>query len=184
MARFWEWQARPTASATVAVEEEASPLEPVELYTSSAMVFALVAPEHRRLSDILNSNSTLALRDASSTSLINGVEGSYGKGWTSLATDEILLVMPPEHESPRQMKVHRRQHRVRIRTGRFQITGNAHVLPGIKLDPYVLQTRMRFMAVTNAEVSSTADPAWERRASVVLVNVGPIQDLREVLTIS
>jgi hypothetical protein len=43
---------------------------------------------------------------------------------------------------------------------------------------------MRFMAVTNAEVSSTADPAWERRTSVVLVNVGPIQDLSEVLTIS
>jgi hypothetical protein len=183
MARFWEWQARPTAGAAVAVEE-ASPLEPVELYTRTAMVFGLVAPEHRRLSDILNSNSTLALRDASSTSLINGVEGSYGKGWTSVGTDEILLVMPPEHASPRQMKVHRRQHRVRIRTGPFQITGNAHVLPGTKLDPYVLQTRMRFMAVTSAEVSSTADPAWERRAAVVLVNVGPIQDLTEVLTIS
>lgn len=184
MTRFWEWQAQPGPGAAVAVEEEASPLEPVEVYTSSAMIFALVAPEHRRLSDILNSNSTLALRDANSTSLINGVEGSQGKGWTSLGSDEILLVMPPQHESPRQLRVHRRQHRVRIRTGPFQITGNAHVLPGTKLDPYVLQTRMRFMAVTNAEVSSTADPAWERRTSVVLVNVGPIQDLREVLTIS
>ncbi len=84
MTRFWEWQARPTPSAAVAVEE-ASPLEPVELYTRTAMVFALVAPEHRRLSDILNSNSTLALRDASSTSLIDGVEGSAGHGWTRSA---------------------------------------------------------------------------------------------------
>jgi hypothetical protein len=184
MARFWEWQSRPTSGAAVAVEEEASALEPVELYTSTAMIFGLVAPEHRRLSDILNSNSKLALRDASSTSLINGVEGSTGKGWSSVGTDEILLVMPPEHQSPRQMRVHRRQHRVRIRTGPFQVTGNAHVLPGIKVDPYVLRTRMRFMALTNAQVSSHADPAWDRRAPVVLVNVGPIQDLSEVLTIS
>lgn len=184
MARFWEWQARPTPGAAVAVEEEASPLEPVEVYTRTALVVALVAPEHRRLSDILNSNSTLALRDASSTSLINGVDGSTGKGWTSLGTDEILLVMPPEHQSPRQMRVHRRQHRIRIRTGPFQITGNAHVLPGTQLDPFVLRSRMRFMALTNAQVSSNADPAWERRARVVLVNVGPIHDLSEVLTIS
>jgi hypothetical protein len=186
MARFWDWQAQPaaTSAAASAVAVEEAPLEPVELYTATAMVFALVAPEHRRLSDILNSNSRLALRDASSTSLIDGVEGSARQGWTSLSTDEILLVMPPEHVSPRQMKVHRRQHRVRIRTGPFQIVGNAHVLPGTKLDPYALQTRMRFLAVTNAEVYSSADPAWERRASVVLVNVGPVEDLSEVLTIS
>ena len=33
-------------------------------------------------------------------------------------------------------------------------------------------------------VYSSVDPALERRAEVVLVNIGPIQELTEVLTIS
>jgi hypothetical protein len=156
----------------------------VELYTRHAMVVGSVAPDGRRLSDILNSNSTLALRDARSVSLLNGVEGSDRAGWTSVRTDEILLVMPPAYDSPRQMRVHRRQHRVRIQTGEFLITGTAHVLPGMRIDPFVLRSRMRFLALTDAHVSSFTDAAWERQTSVVLVNVRPIADLREVTTIS
>jgi hypothetical protein len=43
---------------------------------------------------------------------------------------------------------------------------------------------MHFLAITGAHVSSMGDPAWERSASVVLVNVRPIDGLKEVLTIS
>jgi hypothetical protein len=183
MARFWEWrQQRGEGATAVAVAETA--LEPVEVYTSAALICGLVAPEGRRLSDILNSNSHLPLRDARSTSLLNDVEGSAGEGWTSVSTDEILFAMPPGHVSARQLRVHRRQHRVRIQTGSFQIVGNAHVLPGVGLDLYVLRSRMRFLAVTNAHVSAAGDTAWERSAPVVLVNVRPVEDLTEVLTIS
>jgi hypothetical protein len=185
MASFWDW--RTSSSATVeppAVTEAPSTLEPVEVYTSSALVHGLVEPEGRRLSDMLNSNSVLAIRDARSTSLMTDVDGTESKGWSRLPIDEILFVMPPRHESPRQLRIHRRQHRVRIETGHFQIVGNAHVLPGIKLDPYVLRSRMTFLAITDAYVVSIGDPAWERRAPVVLVNVRPIAGLKEVVTIS
>ncbi|MEP7041138.1 MAG: hypothetical protein ABI864_06140, partial [Chloroflexota bacterium] len=96
MAGFWEWRrgAQETSSTALAVEE--APLEPVELYTSSGMLFGLVEPDGRRLSDILNSNSHLPLRDARSTSIIDGVEGIEDEGWTSVPAEEILLIMPPE----------------------------------------------------------------------------------------
>lgn len=184
MPGFWDWRTKTqTANATALAVEEA-PLEPVELYTKAAMVFGFVEPEGRRLSDILNSNPHLSIRDARSTSVINGVDGTEGEGWTTLATDDILLVMPPEHASPRQLRIHRRQHRVRISTGPYVVIGNAHVPPGTSLDAYALQRRVRFLAVTQALVYSIDDPALERMARVVLINVGPIEDLTEVLTVS
>jgi hypothetical protein len=184
MPGFWEWRGKPHATTATALAIEQVPLEPVELYTGSAMVFGLVDPDGRRLSDILNSTSHLSIRDARSTSVINGVEGSEGEGWTSVATDEILLIMPPEHVSPRQLRINRRQHRVRIVTGPYVVVGNAHLPPGIDLDAYALQKRIRFLAVTKAVVYSTDDAALERLAQVVLVNIGPIAELTEVLTIS
>ena len=183
MNRFWDWRGKPeTAPVAVAVREAA--LEPVEIYTDTAMILASVAPEGRRLSDILNSNSKLPIRDARSVSVLNGLEGSAGEGWTSVNVDDILLVMPPEHTSARQLRIHRRQHRVRISTGPYQVTGHAHVLPGIALDPYVLRSRMAFLAVTDAEIYSARGEPWERTARVVLVNVRPSVDLIEVTTIS
>jgi hypothetical protein len=185
MAGFWDWRAS-SGAATVPVTEYAPELdpEPVEIYTATAMVNGMIEADGRRLSDILNTNTVLSIRDARSTSLVPHVEGTEGSGWTRLSTDDILFVMPPEHESPRQLRVNKRKHRVRIQTGQFVIAGHAHALPGIKLDPYVLRQRMHFMAITDAHVSAMGDPAWERSAPVVLVNVRPVQDLREALTIS
>jgi hypothetical protein len=187
MATFWDWRTPSGANVATppALQAAETTLEPVEVYTPTAMIHGMVEPEGRRLSDILNSNSVLAIRNARSTSLLSDVDGSDTSGWSRLPTDEILFVMPPKHESARQLRVHRRQHRVRIRTGQFRIVGNAHVLPGIRLDhPYVLRSRMHFLAITDAHVSSLGDPAWERSAPVVLVNIRPVEDLKEVVTIS
>lgn len=184
MTAFWDWRSAPVTQRQPAQLLTEAPLEAVELYTENAMVLGQVAPDGQRLSDILNSNSHLPIKNAQSISMIGGVEGSEGQGWSSVPTDEILLAMPPEHVSPRQMRIHRRQHRVRINTGPYQMIGNAHVLPGVKLDPFVLRARMRFLALTQAHVLSTIDPAWERAAAVVLVNVRPLTDLTEVVTIS
>jgi len=184
MPGFWDWRERRQGDTATAVALEEAPLEPVELYTKSAMVFGLVEPEGRRLSDILNSNSHRAIRDPRSTSLHGGVDGTEGDGWSPLATDDILLIMPPAHVSPRQLRIHRRQHRVRITTGPYVVVGNAHVPPGVGLDAYALQKRIKFLAVTQAAVYSNADPALERMAQVVLVNVRTVEELTEVLTIS
>lgn len=183
MPGFWDWGKQSSAATAPAIEPVPA-LEPVELYTKHAMVFGYVDPQGQRLSDILNSNSHLSIDDARSTSMLNAAPGSAGEGWTSIATDEILLAMPPEHVSSRQLRVNRRQHRVRISTGPYVVIGNAHVPPGVGLDAYALQRRIKFLAVTSALVYSTLDPALERMAKVVLVNVGPVAELTEVLTIS
>jgi hypothetical protein len=184
MAGFWEWRGKAQTATVAELDIEDAPLEPVELYTESGMVFGFVEPEGRRLSDMLNSNSHLSIRDARSTSMINGIEGTQGEGWLPLATDDILLIMPPEHVSPRQLRIHRRQHRVRMTSGPYVVVGNAHVPPGAGLDAYALQKRIRFLALTQAHMYSTVDPAFERAAPVVLVNVRTVDDLTEVLTIS
>lgn len=183
MAGFWEWRGKSSVVETVPVAE-AAPLEAVEIYTNSAMVHGWVDGQGRRLSDMLNANSHLSVRDAKSTSVFDEVPGSEGDGWSSIDRDDILFVMPPEHVSARQLRVNRRQHRVRITSGPYVIIGNAHLPPGVQLDAYALQKRIRFLAVTQAVVYSTTDPAFERMAKVVLVNIGPIVELIEVLTIS
>jgi hypothetical protein len=183
MPGFWDWRTRSrTAAAATGAEEPR--LEAVELYTVTAMVYGEVDPDGRRLSDILNSNSDLAIRDPRSTSMYDEAPGSRGQGWRPIAVDDIRLVMPPEHLSSGQLRVNRRQHRVRIRTGPYVIIGNAHLPPGVDLQAYALQQRIRFLAVTKALVYSTQDPALERIAKVVLVNISPIEELTEVLTIS
>jgi hypothetical protein len=184
MASFWDWRGSSTSVTASAPAVDQVPLERVELYTRQAMVLGRVAPDGQRLSDILNSNSHLPVRDARSISVLNGLEGTDGDGWTPVRTDDILLAMPPERASPRQMRINRRQHRVRIETGPYVVVGTAHVLPGTALDPYVLRSRMRFLALTQVHVTSKSDPSWERTAPVVLVNVRPLSDLTEVVTIA
>ena len=91
MAKFWDWQASPTPDTRGATAVAAPPLalEMVEIYTAYAMVIGNVEADGRRLSDILNSSSHLAVRNARSISLVNGVEGSEGKGWTRVETEDI-----------------------------------------------------------------------------------------------
>jgi len=146
MAAFWDWRTRsaPVTERRPAELLTEAPLEAVELYTKNAVVLAEVAPEGQRLSDILNSNSHLPIKNARSISVIAGLDGTERDGWTSIPTDDILFAMPPEHASSRQLRIHRKQHRVRIHTGPYEIAGTAHVLPGVRLDPFVLRSRMRF----------------------------------------
>ena len=51
---------------------------------------------------------------------------------------EILFVMPPSHVTNPQRRVHRRQRRVLMRSGDFEILGQVHLLPGVELSPYAL----------------------------------------------
>lgn len=187
MARFWSIGARGSGALAESIAAHAEPTfdEAVEVYTPTAMVFGMVEPAGKRLSDMLNDNSVLAVRDARSTSMVPGVDGTEGNGWARIDRDEILFVMPPEHQSPRALRIHRRQHRVHLEVGSYQIVGNAHVAPGTPLDIHVMSRRQRFVPITNAYVQGTgADTVFERSAPVVLVNVSHIATLRDMLTVN
>ncbi len=185
---FWSWR-RGGASSAVdgsAALKAVDELEPVEIYTGAAMVTGSVVSHGERMSDILNREGKLRLHAPRALPYgdVDELHSSDEGTWATVDADEILFVMPPTHVSNPQRRVHRRWRRVLMRTGDFEILGRVHLLPGVELDPFALATRVHFLPVTQAAVRSTSDPLWERMADVILVNVRPLKDLREVLTVS
>jgi hypothetical protein len=185
---FWSWRrgaANYATKGSAALQMVEEP-EPVEIYTRGAMVTGAVISHGERMSDILNHQNQLRVRAPRALPYgdVDEVRSSGESSWETIEIDEILFVMPPTHVTNPQRRVHRRQRRVLMRTGDFEILGQVHLLPGVELSPYALATHVRFMPVTKAAVRSTIDPFWERNADVILVNVRPLEDLREVVTIS
>jgi hypothetical protein len=187
--RFWGWRQTGGGGAPIegtaalqAIEE----FEPVEIYTREAIVTGAVAAHGERMSDMLNRDGQLRVKGAHVEPLGDGEEARIvdEQTWLAIDPEEILFVMTPAHLSNPQRRVHRRQRRVLLRTGDFEIVGQMHVLPGVELSPFALTSHLHFMPVTNAAVHSTIDPFWERSAPVILVNVRPLDGLREVLTLS
>jgi len=186
MRGFWSV---PRPSAALATSEPITPTEDaaaeaVELYTADELVTGFVPARAQRLSDILNSAVSLLVLRPKRTDLREGGAQEVDATSMALPTSEILLAMPPQWISNPQLRVHHRRSRVRILTGRYEVVGSAHHLPGTTLDPYVLRTRIRFIAVTDATLRTTRQPWIERSAPVVLVNVGPIQELEQVITVA
>ena len=186
MGNFWSLRRRGIETDGSAAVQPVEHLEPVEIYTVGALLTGVVAPHGQRLSDMLNQGSVLRVRDTNLTAYQAGVQipAAEGGAWHSVDTSDILFVMPPEHLSSRQLRIHRSRHRVKLEVGDFEVTGTAHMPPGTALDVYVLRTKTRFVALTHASAYSRTDPAWERSASVILVNVAHAADLKEVLTIA
>lgn len=170
---FWSWQRRrggqTAGSAALAIEPA---LEPVELYTRAGRIHGAVASHGGRMSDRLNEGGGLRV-------WLADVEA-----WETVGIADILFVMPPAHRSPRQLRVHRRRRRVALRLPGYEIVGIVHLIAGIDLDPYLIRRRLRFLPVTDAMVSGTDDPSFECAASVILVNVDAVHELREHFHIS
>lgn len=170
---FWSWQRRRgghTAGSAALATEPA--LEPVELYTPAGVIHGAVASHGGRMSDRLNEGTGLRvwLPDADE--------------WATVEIADILFVMPPAHISPRQLRVHRRRRRVALRLRGYEIVGTVHLIAGIDLDPYLIRRRLRFLPVTDAMVSATDGRAFERGASVILVNVDAVHEMRERFHVS
>lgn len=186
--RFWGWRQGELSTPIegTAALQPIEEFEPVEVYTRDAIITGSVAPHGERMSDILNRDSQLSVKDAHLDTLNADEEAGMvaQESWLVIDPESILFVMPPTHFSHPQRRVHRRQRRVLLRTGEFEIVGQMHVLPGVELSPFALASRVHFMPVTHAAVHSSIDPFWERSADVVLVNVRPLDGLHEVLTLS
>ena len=186
MPKFWSPLRRGTETQGATALHPAQQHEPVEIYTVGSLITGKVSPQGRRLSDMLSQSSVLRVKDPNVIPYREGIstEPAAPDSWHSVETDDVLFVMPPEHLSPRQLRIHRRQRRIRMRIGDFEIVGTAHTAPGTELSLYTLRQRSRFLALTNAVAYSNSDPAWERAASVILVNLAPVAELKELLTIA
>jgi hypothetical protein len=181
-ANFWGWRRQSaTAPARVPHPSPERALEQVELYTAHALALGLVAPEGQRMSDILNREEVLAVHSADVTPYRDEAhrEGTQPIGLFPI--DEVLLAMPPEHAGNPARQIHRKRRRVLLHVGPFHVIGTAHMPPGADLDPYVLRTRSKFVAVTDALVRYTQEPMFERSAAVVLVNTAAMTESQDLL---
>ncbi len=191
---FWNWRRGPGPSAThgsaaMAVSASAE-LAPVELYTADARIVGWIAPNGRRVTDLLSTQDELRLWRPSPGPLddrsapIDAAGDPHQNGeWESLATDRVILAMPPEWRASRQLRLHRRLRRAALVAGPFSVTGNVHVAPGVDIGPHILRAQ-RFIPLTDAYILHAGQPPFEHVVSVAIVNSAHVSQLVPLVTLA
>jgi hypothetical protein len=190
---FWNWRRGPGPSATqgnVAVAASAD-IAPIELYTADARIVGWIAPNGRRVTDLLSTQDELRLWRPSPGSLDGDAhppfdpDGSPAESgeWESLATDRVILAMPPEWRASRQLRLHRRLRRAAIHAGPFNITGNVHLAPGVEVGAHLLRIQ-RFLPLTDAYLLHDGDPPFEHVVSVAIVNTTHVTQIVPLMTLA
>ncbi len=174
-----------SGSAAISLSRE---LAPIELYTAGSRVVAWIETNGRRVTDLLNSEDELRLwqptvpREGTVTPSSDSIADD-GE-WQSIVADQILLAMPPEWRTNRQLRIHRRLRRVAIEVGQFSITGNAHVPFGTEPGLWMLDRGQRFLPLTDAHILHRGEPPFEHVVSVVIVNAAHVTALVPLFTLA
>lgn len=188
---FWNWRRGPGPSAmhgTAAVA--ASPdLVPIELYTADTRVIGWIAPNGRRVTDLLASQAELrlwrarpsALDDRSDRTASGDPDASAE--WESLPTARVILAMPPEWRASRQLRLHRRLRRAALVAGPFSVTGNVHLAPGVDVGHHLLHQH-RFIPLTDAYILHAGEPPFEHVVSVVIVNSAHVAQILPLVSLA
>ena len=198
---FWNWRrgAQTAASSGSAALSLAPDLAPIELYTADARVVGWVASGGRRVTDLLNEQDELRLwrpapgpMDATLGSgevapmrprALPHPDGENGE-WHAMPTAQVLLAMPPEWRSSRQLRLHRRLRRVAMSVGPFSVTGNLHLHPGVEPGAHLLTRGQAFLPLTDAYLLHAGDPPVEHVVSVVIVNTRHTTTLTPLVTLA
>jgi hypothetical protein len=192
---FWNWRRGPGPSATqgsAAIALSASTeLAPIELYTADARIVGWIAPNGRRVTDLLSTQDELRLWRPSPGPLDDRSEPSTEKAgnptengeWESLVTDRVILAMPPEWRASRQLRLHRRLRRAAVVAGPFSVTGNVHLPPGVDIGPHILRSQ-RFIPLTDAYILHAGEPPFEHVVSVVIVNSAHVAQLVPLVSLA
>lgn len=190
---FWNWRRGPGPSATqgnVAVAASAE-IAPIELYTADARLVGWIAPDGRRVTDLLSTQDELRLWRPSPQALDGeavahidpaALPGDAGE-WETLATDRVILAMPPEWRASRQLRLHRRLRRAALHAGPFHVTGNIHLAPGVEVGLHLLRQH-RFIPLTDAHILHEGEPPFEHVVSVAIVNAAHISQIVPLMTLA
>jgi hypothetical protein len=188
---FWNWRRGTAASATsgstaVALAPD---LAPIELYTADSRVVGWIAAGGQRVTDLLNDQAELRLWRPSpgttgETETPPEPSDVESGEWQTLATERVLLAMPPEWRASRQLRLHRRLRRVALTVGPFSVTGNVHLHPGVEPGPHLLQRGQRFLPLTDAYLLHRDDPPFEHVVSVVIVNASRVTGLVPLVSLA
>ncbi|HEX7172047.1 MAG TPA: hypothetical protein VF365_05495 [Candidatus Limnocylindria bacterium] len=190
---FWNWRRGPGPSATQGSAAFAMDpdLAPIELYTADSRIVGWIAPGGQRVTDLLSTQDELRLWRPSPGALDDrkmpaaeptGVPGENGE-WESLATERVILAMPPEWRASRQLRLHRRLRRAACVAGPFSVTGNVHLSPGVEVGLHLLRTQ-RFIPLTDAYILHSGDPPFEHVVSVAIVNAAHVAKIVPLVTLA
>ena len=189
---FWNWRRGSAATMTngSSAVAMAAELAPIELYTADTRIVAWIAPNGRRVTDLLTETDELHLwrpspgpLDAVGRDLRPELAPDDGGEWQSLTTASVILAMPPEWRASRQLRLHRRLRRVAITAGPFSVTGNIHLPPGVEPGFHLLRTH-RFLPLTDAYTLHNGEPPFEHVVSVVIVNGAHVAQLVPLVTLA
>ena len=139
-------------------------VEPIRLALAEGERAGWVRTDGQRMTDILQGGEPFGFL----------AEGS-DQTWAEVFPDETLLVVPPPHVSPPDLRMPRSRTEVGIRIGDYQLTGIAHLRPGEQDDPMLRATR-RFLPLT--EVVLVRGGGVEESLEVVIVNLRRVDEFR------
>ncbi len=190
---FWNWRRGPGPSATqgsaaVALGPE---LAPIELYTATSRIVAWIAPQGRRVTDLLSTKDELrlwrpspgAIADPPGTGTETDPEGAGEGEWETLPTAQVILAMPPEWRASRQLRLHRRLRRAALTAGPFSVTGNIHLAPGVEVGQHLLRSQS-FLPLTDAYLLHNGDQPFEHVVSVLIVNSAHVSQIVPLVTLA
>lgn len=199
---FWNLRRAPQAPASSgsAALSLAPDLAPIELYTADSRIVGWVAAGGRRVTDLLNEQDELRLwrpapgpvdvaaagdpaSPVAGTKRTPNVDAENGE-WHAVPSALVLLAMPPEWRSSRQLRLHRRLRRVAMLVGPFSVTGNLHLPPGAEPGPHLLMRGQTFLPLTDAYLLHAGDPPFEHVVSVVIVNTRHATALTPLVTLA
>ena len=163
-------------------------LAPIELFTADARVVAWIETRGQRVTDLLNQHDELRLwRPAPTGAAVDGQmpePGPEDGDWQTVETDSLVLAMPPEWRTNRQLRIHRKLRRIAVEVGEFSITGNAHVPLESEPGMWMVTRGTRFLPLTDAHILHRGDPPFEHVVSVVIINAARVTKLLPLFTLA
>ena len=144
-------------------------LLPIRLITEATEIRGHISPGDERITDILQRGETFRV-------LPQGARPD-SEHWIEIAPDEIQLVIPPPLVSPPERRLARLARSVFVRTGAYEVSGTAHLLPGSEAD-LVSRSSHPFLPLTDAEL--VAPGAAPEPLDVVIVNLRLTSEYRVV----
>lgn len=153
------------------VLEGARPVE-VDLLTDAYRITGTVPTRFGRVTDILNQQTSTHLTVTHATiSEHDDPTATLSAPSTLVALSSILLLVAPTltGEGGGEMRIQKRPVRVQLAVPPVRVTGTIHVPPGSLPTEGLLNMSDRYIAVTDARISSGAHPELERAVEVVAV---------------
>jgi hypothetical protein len=144
--------------------EKTEGLEPIRIALADGERHGWVRTEGQRMTDILQGGEPFGF-------LAEGPD----QPWTEVFPDETLLVVPPPHVSPPDLRLPRNRTEVGVRIGDYQVVGTANIRPGEQDDPMLRATR-RFLPLTEVVMARGGGP--EESLEVVIVNLRRVDEFR------